>query len=275
MVALSASVLVTFAALVSPVIPGPIDATGWGLRVRLLSPKPPLFVGESSEQVRIEILLLNRTTLERTHVRLNKALATGTLTCSIVEPGGKEIRRVVGSMGPGPDRVDDVAQLSGHEFVSTECRLSVFGYFKFHIPGDYTIRLMLVTSEGQVVSLPAKIIVGDPSVEQVISRQILPLVGTKANPNLNERQQAVIDQVRLGNRVLLMYRRIAPAKSGGDVSFVARLAELTGPSEVHVEGAYGEARKPLTVTYGPPGRRIQLTVNSTDGTIEKTVTEDD
>ena len=59
----------------------------------------------------------------------------------------------------------------------------------------------------------------------------------------------MIQQIKIGDRTWLFYRKFASIEDGGKVSFAFRIAELPGKVlDLKVEGAFGD-RNPLTITY--------------------------
>jgi hypothetical protein len=106
----------------------------------------------------------------------------------------------------------------------------------------------------------------DISPKSLLVSQPVPLVGFRSKQDPAEQDRAVVQQVVLKDKVLLVYCRYVGPKYGGGLGFTARLAELPGKCEMTVEGAYGEGR-PLTITYktSPDAKPTKLVVNSVSG----------
>lgn len=246
-------------------LPTPTDKLGWGLRVRLLALHQPYLAKEDVHRYGVVVALINQSKEERQYLYLEVANTTGDLEVAIVQPDGKPLR----SHAPRrrPIFFNERPNLPAGQFVSSVFKFQDFGYDQLPEPGEYELRASLKTAEGVVVAPAVKLTVIEPSLDAILASQAVPLEGFEALKPKDEQERAVIQQVKIGNRTWLIYRRFLSTKLGGKVSWTFRLAELPGKVEMTVEGAYGDW-KPLTIKYKDPSSQTGTTtlkINSIDG----------
>ncbi|MCI0705701.1 MAG: hypothetical protein L0241_31965 [Planctomycetia bacterium] len=155
------------------------------------------------------------------------------------------------------------------EYSSLDFSFKQFGYFlTLGAPGRYRLEATLKIDGKTITSPPVELDVVAVPEDAVLVNQLIPLEGAESLKPPDEQEWPVIQQVKVGDRTLLIYRRYNPTMNGGKAGMLWRLAELPGKVEMKVEGAFG-AGKPLTITYQeakPPTGTTKLVINSIGGT---------
>jgi hypothetical protein len=267
------TVLATAVSAAAPSLPGPADVEGWGLRVRRLDAPGWYLAGEPLGPVRIEVRLTNRASRVRPYPHLEGARSSGDLSVTVTRPDGTPLPSLAGPFvrRPGATR----PELPAGGSASAVFRLRDFGYDQLREPGEYRLTASLKTPDAVVPAPPLILTVADVPPAAVLVSHLVPPASAEAKRPEAERVRAFVQQVRVGGRVLLIYRRFVGPKFGGGVDYTFRLAELDGEVEMKVGGAYGEG-KPLVVAHRDPAAGwVILTVNSTDGTVERRQTRRD
>ncbi len=238
------------------IIPDFHDAHGWGLRIERLT-GGPYIVGETYENIRVRITLANRTEQLRTHWPLGVAVKAGDLSISLTYPDGRAVRRHFELDLP---RVGDAEQkLEAGKSVSADLALRDFGFQQLLEPGRYRAQALLKTSQGKVVSFPWSLDVVEPAPTDVLAAHIIPLDELEARRGADDRSKAVVQQIKLGDRVFLVYRSFGRGSKNVLVpDRCIRLAEIPQKVDMKVTGEYGRG-KTLTIVFDdakePDGKR--------------------
>ena len=247
--------------------PTQLDGLGWGLRTRNMGASH-YFVGESTDSVLIQFLLINYTIQPRPYVPLPLERERGKLVVELSGLDGQQVPSQgeplfpIAPLGKKPS-------LPPGRMTATILSMGNFGYNRFRRPGVYELRTVLKTSEGIVTAPRLRFKVIEIGPDDVLISQVIQLEGAAAHYPLAERYRVFLQQVRIDNRIYLIYILYYGAKSGGGIYFTSRLAELPDQVEFKVSGAYGDG-KPLQVAYrSSPTEWTILTVNSIDGTIAR------
>jgi hypothetical protein len=248
-------------------LPSPHDKDGWGLRAHGLVVDGPYLAGESTGGIRLTISLLNFSGKTRERDPLVVAQQTGALDMRIVQPDGKILASLRGC--PRPRSPFTVAEkFAPGQCSSVEFQFDSFGYDHARQSGRHRLELVLRSDEGTLTAPPieCELQFVEPQPDAILLGHELALEGRVETLPADEQCRAVIQQVKLGNRVLLIYRQFYGAKEGGKVGRTFRLAELPGKREMTVEGAFG-AGNPLTITYktSPAATPTKLVINSING----------
>jgi hypothetical protein len=241
--------LVAILAAVTPFLPCPLDKDGWGLRICGLNTRGPLIVGEDVGRYQFDLLLLNFSKEPREHDVPVVALETGTLDVSISKPGGKGPPALCRLSRPR-DPFTVMHKLGANEWTSERFSLASWGYFLVYETGLYRVSATWQINGKTVSSPPVDFEVVRVLDEAVLASHTLPLEGSQLARPVEKRHRAVVEQIRVGNRIWLAYRRLGSGKPTPNAlpGFAVRLVELPGKVEMTVEGAFG-AGNPLTVTY--------------------------
>ena len=105
------------------------------------------------------------------------------------------------------------------------------------------------TPQGVVDAPAVKFTMIEPEDGAVLSRHTIPIEGYKAKWPESKRDQAAVQQIKIGDHYWLFYRGYLSSELGGKVEFAIRIAELPGKVvDLKVEGAY-DSGNPLTITY--------------------------
>jgi hypothetical protein len=225
------------ASAVGWLLPIPTDKLGWGLRVRPLEYHQPYLAREYIEQHRLTVVLINQSKEERKYLLLDLAGKSGDLKTTIIQPSGNPLRSHFHATLA--ILFEERWKLPAGQLVSDAFKFQDFGYHVLPEPGEYELRASFKTPEGVIVSPAVKLTVIEPSPEAILASQPVPLEGYQAKWPKDKQERAVIQQIKIGNRTWLVYRRFLSSKSGGKVSNTFRLAELPEKVEMKVEGAYG------------------------------------
>jgi hypothetical protein len=261
-----ASILAVLLPVLTPFLPSPHDKAGWGLRVHRLTEPGPYLVGESlGRNYYFDIMLLNFSKETREYTPLIAAIRPRELDLEIIQPDKTPLDRYRGR-GRRPEPFAGQAKLAPGEFASVELQYPHFGYWYVVQPGRHQMVAALKIGGKRVMSPPVGFEVVEIPADAVLVNRDVPLEGVAATRPFAEKDRAVVQQVRLGTRTILIYRRFVGPKYGGGVAYTFRLAELPGKCEMTVEGAYGNWG-PLTITYktAPDAKPTRLVINSIDG----------
>jgi len=144
--------------------------------------------------------------------------------------------------------------------------LGDFGYWSLPGPGKYEARVGFKTAQGTIASPPWTFDVIDIPDKAVLDTHTVPLVGFRANLPPDDQERVTVQQVELGGRVLLLWRRYYAAKLGGKVASTTRICELPAKVEMTVEGEYGDLGQ-ITIRYKHKNARTDktLVIRSVDG----------
>ena len=253
-------------------LPAPADKLGWGLRIRPLEYHPPYLAKERIWHTSLEVVLVNQTSAERKYLLLEAACNVGDLDVTIIRANGKPLHSYHRLLTP--ILFSERWSLPAQQAVVAVFKFEEFGYHYLLEPGVYELRASLKTTQGVIFAPVVKLKVIEPSSDAILASQPVPLEGYQTQWPKAKQETAVMQQIKLGDRVWLIYRQFLSPKLGGKVSATFRLAELPGKVEMKMEGAYGDG-KPLTITYkdaNSPTGTTKLVINSTDG---KPWTEED
>ncbi len=227
--------------------PAPIDKLGWVLRVRPLDIHRDYLAQEDMSLYSLAVVLINRSSEARQHIPLKLARNTGDLRGAFVGSDGTTLRSHL--EGIGGKQSEERSQLAFGRFSSSTFAFQDFGYFQLPETGEYELRASLKTVEG-VISAPAvKFKVIEPTADDILASQAVPLEGQFSKWPKEKQERAVVQQIRIGNKVWLFYRKFLSSELGGKVEFAIRIAELPGKVvDFKVDGAFGD-HNPLTITY--------------------------
>jgi hypothetical protein len=259
------NLLAAIAALVSPFAPTLLDKDGLGLRIHRLTIQGSYIAGETLERIGFDILVLNFSDATIEHDTLGAARAVGDLDLRIVAPDGNPLRRL-----GRPGRRDPFTQqmrLRPGEFESAAFRFNEFGYGAIRQLGRYRIECTLKLGSKTITAPPLQFEVIDIPQADVLFSHTVPLEGREAKLPAGEQSRPFVQQVKVGGRTLLVYRRWYGLKWGGLIETTSRLAELPGKAEMTVAGAFGDWN-PLTISYKDPNSKTGITklvINSING----------
>ncbi len=246
--------------------PTPTDKWGWGLRIRMLESHEPYLVKENLEQRRLAIALINQSVEGRECIPLEKARDIGDLRLRIVQPDGKTLQAHREDFGSKP--VKDRSQIASGQLASSVFLFRAFGYGRLEEPGEYELRASLKMDEGMVVAPVVKFKVIEPAAADILVSQAVPLEGQFSKWPKEKQDRAVVQQIKIGKRTWLFYRKFLSPELGGKVSKTFRIAELPGKVEdMKVQGSFGDWN-PLTITYRETTYTKWTTthvINSVDG----------
>ena len=231
----------------SALVPSPHDAHGWGLRVERLT-HGPYIVGETCKNVRVKVMLINKTAQARDHWPLAVAVKADELKIMLKGPDGQGVgRRCEVDL---PRLGDAQSQLAAGKSVSVELALSDFGFREFSEAGKFRAQLKFDSPQGNVASFPWVLDVVEPTAADILASHMVPLDDFETRQKANTLSQALVQQIKLGGRVFLVYRSFGRGSGNAIVPVdCIRIAELPGKVEdMKVEGAYGRDN-PLTITY--------------------------
>lgn len=246
--------------------PRPQDKEGWGLRLHNLTVRGPYLAGERIDRVGFDITLLNYSKETRQHDPLIVALSMGDLSVAIVQPEGKPIRSLAHPSGRR-DPFAVAAKMQPGECASLDFTFGDFGYYEVRKVGKHQLAVELRVGGKRIVAPPVTMDVVDVSPDAILASHAVPLEGRERQQPPNEQARPMVQQVKLGKRTFLIYRRYTGTKWGAVVEATFRLVELPGKVEMTVEGAYG-AGNPLTIKYRDVNAKTDwstLVINSIDG----------
>lgn len=245
------AILIAVIAANAPLLPSVHDKHGWALRVRFVDPQQSYLPQECIEHCETEVSLMNRSGQLRTYMPLVAAAAKRDLTVSLRRTDGKPIDSPSIS-GCSSFRVvipKVLPQLAAGETHSLRFMPSRAGFYTFSQAGNYELRATLKTDDGKIDAPPMKFKVIEPRSEDVIESKRIPLEGEMTRWPKERQVRGYVQQIKIGSRTWLFYRRHSSDENGGAVSGAHRIAELPGKVlDLKVEGAYGDWG-PLTITY--------------------------
>jgi hypothetical protein len=240
-------------------LPDLADKFGWGLRVRL--PHESYLRHEYVGNSQLEILLINRSKEERVYIP-REAID---LNVVFTRADSKPIDRVDG-MGYRPAFLKKRTIVPAGACVSSVVRFRDYFVLSFGQAGECEVRATLETAEGHIFTPAVNFRVVEPAEDAILASHPVPSEGEQLAWPKNRRERVLIQQIKMGNRVFLYYRRLLPLKETNYTGYVYRMVELPGKCEMTVEGSYGESG-PLTITYktSPTAGPTKLVVHSTGG----------
>ena len=121
---------------------------------------------------------------------------------------------------------------------SFEVKANNFGYLNFYQAGKHALRLTYTTPDGIVTSNEVAFEVINPGKDSVLARHELPPGALTAQRPPAERGTAFVEQVKVGDKVYLMYREYGP-KYGEACHFAKRIATLPSKVDMVVVGVHG------------------------------------
>jgi hypothetical protein len=225
----------------------------------------PYLVGECIDRIHFDILLLNFSKETIEHDPLVVARQVGDLDVTILQPDPNPLPRL-GRPWPR-DPFTQQVRLRAGKFTSDGFRFADFGYHRLVKPGRHRLDASLLIGGKKVEAPPVEFEVVELPPGAVLVSHPVPLEGREAARPADEQSRPFVQQVKVGNRTLLIYRRDTGPKWGGGIDGTFRLAELPGEAEMTVAGAYGGG-KPLTITYQDAKSRTgttTLVINSING----------
>ena len=214
--------------------PTPTDQFGLALRIRPAASSRIYLAMECVEQDDLNVLLISPSDKLQNPIKIIGAGrdGSGNLQISIADSMGKLV----------PPSVDGRVATVGTRF--GEC-----GYAWMPGPGTYQLKATLKAAEGMVVAPVFKFKVIEPSSEEILTSQQIPLEGQFSKGPKASQETAFVQQIKIGNCVWLFYRKFDSPSSGSAVNFAKRITELPGKVlDMKVEGAFGDWN-PLTITY--------------------------
>ena len=246
-------------------LPVPADKFGWGLRLRPSECHDFYLLKESIWHHQLRVVLINQTR----DARQATPLATA-----------RKVRNLKINMHPStmtlnthPDDNDTSPVKASLQLPAGHSHTSVFEFTDLHFSqfqktGDHEMTASLKTAEGMVVAPVFKFKVIEPAADSILHSQSIPLEGQFAKWAMERQDTAAIQQIKVGNRTWLFYRKYYSPENGGKVSRTFRIAELPGKVvDFKVEGAFGN-NNPLTITYRETSYTKWTTthvINSVDG----------
>ena len=234
-------------AIWSVVAAGLYDTAIWSLRTEQIT-SGPYIVGESCESVQVKIAMANKSDQVRKHPPFATAILATELQVDLKHPDGRSVRCNLGDPY-GPTRPESWVTMEAGKSASIEATLRKFGFQQFFETGKYQAQATFDTPQGKVSSFPWVLDVIEPDATATLGSHTIPLEGYATKWPKEKQERAVIQQIKIGNRTWLVYRKFLSSKEGGKVVSTFRIAEVPGKVlDLKVEGAYGEGN-PLTITY--------------------------
>lgn len=252
------SFIVSLVATLLPFMPSPHDWGGLGLRVGLKSALPFL-QSERIEQVVFDLTLINLSKEAREHDPLVVATETGALRLGITGPDGKLMENG-GGFYSLRDPFTQKNKLRPGESASDQF---VFAVGTLVQTGRYKATATLMIDGKELGSPPLEFEVVKVPDDAILVTYKLPVQGRELARPVEKREQAAVQQVKLGDRVWLVYRRFT---AKGHVCFTRRVVALPGKAEMTVEGAHGEWG-PIKITYktSATAEPTKVAIQSVDG----------
>jgi hypothetical protein len=231
--------------------------------------------GESLGPVLLEISLTNRSTETQSYLPLLDARKWGALTVQITQPDGS-VLRAYGDPHELPPTDPFHEQLKPGKTTRTTLSLAWFGYQQPVQVGKHILGVSLYRRGGSLVSQPIEFEVVKIAPEAILASARIPLSETAAQDAVARRKSVLVEQIKVGDRVFLFYRRFSGTGDHRRLELVARVAELPGKVEMKVEGTYGD-RQPLTVAFKDRRSKTGTTtilIDAADGTLRDGVVRD-
>lgn len=237
-------------------VPNLLDANGWSLRVEKMA-HGPFIVGETHDNVRIKITLINKSAQVRPYPPLDSAVKANELYVDLRYSDSRKVRSHF-----EPDvatRPEHWVKMEEGKSVSIELALKNFGYRQFIEPGKYWAQLKFKSPQGEVTSFPWVLDVVEPDATNILANHEIPLDAFEERQKANTLSKAFVQQIKLGDRVFLVYRSFGRGSNNKVVpDRCIRLTELPGKVDMKVTGEYGRG-KTITVTFddnkAPDGKR--------------------
>jgi hypothetical protein len=252
--------LLVIAAILTQFLPSPQDKDGLGLRIHL-ERDGPFLERESINSVRVAVTLINFSKKAREHDPFIVALDIGDLDLHIAGPDGKPL-----ASGKSPNVPRDPFtvknKLQPGDFFSDTFYVASFGSRSIYATGRYQIEATIAVDGKTIPSPPLDFeVIKVPDEAVLVSRNIT-LAGPELALPAEQRQQATVQQLKVGSAVWLVYRRFAK----GGVFFARRIAVLPGKVEMTVNGSYGDWG-PIRVAYKTSltAAATTIAVHSVDG----------
>jgi hypothetical protein len=248
-------------------LPSPHDSEGWGLRVHNLSGRGPYLVGEDVGRIRFDVTLINFAKETREHDPLPVSRDIRDLNLSIIHPDGSRLLRT--SRSGRRDPFTQPLRLRAGESNSATFDFFESGFVFYHFgqAGRHRLEASIKVGGKTIAAPPVEFeVVAIPPGAVLVSHAVR-LEGHALTRPAQERLRPAVQQVKVGDRTLLVYRgHYDPAKPNEKTYFTERLAELPGKVDMTVEGAYGNW-KPLAITYktSPDAKATKLVIHSVDG----------
>ena len=232
---------------ISLFLPSLQDKNGWALRVRFVDSKQYYLTNECFEGRELEVLLMNCSANSRSYVPLLFAGNKKDLRVTLRRVDGKPLAPPGSSFRGLPPK--DLPLLATGEIHSFRFMPIRAGFSTFEGTGDYVLGASLKTAEGQVEAPPFKLKVVEPKPDDVLESKQVALEGEVVRWPKASQERGYIQQIKIGSRSWLFYRRYNSDQSGGGIHAAFRICELPGKVfDLKVEGAFGDSN-PLTITY--------------------------
>src|SRR5262249_17997074 len=179
------------------------------------------FVGEYTDGIVATVTLKNTTDKDRGYVGVPQAVQRQVLVADITDPDGQLMRRI-GEPGVAED-FKALTPLGAGKEAKLSVGLGSYHFVNFRKAGKHTLQMTYNSPDGRVTSNAIAFTVYDPAKDDIVARQVLPIVGMEARRPAAERASAFLDQVRVGEKTYLVYRRYVGPKGGGGWGLAARL----------------------------------------------------
>ncbi len=232
-------------------LPSAHDKHGWALRVRIIEIQPLYLAQEYIGYCETEVALINRSSATRSHMPLVTSAVKKDLRVSLERTDGKPINSPTISGGSSFRAVIPkvLPQLASGEINTFRFTASRGGFYTFSQSGDYELRATLKTDEGKIEAPPIKFAVIEPNPDDILVSKSVAIEGEMARWPKEKQERGFIQQIEIGSRTWLFYRRYYSQENSGSINSSHRIAELPGKVlDLKVEGAYG-SWNPLTITY--------------------------
>lgn len=246
-------------------LPHPSDQDGCALRIHSQRFNRPMLAFEHFDSDKFAVALINRTGKPVDYIPFAVCLQTYDLTIRMIRPDGTMIRSL------GPRLKSDIAKvpksLAEFGIVESHFSFAAVGYYQVGAPGEYPIVASLLTPSGRIKSPEVKLKVIEVTADAILGHFPIPPEGPQAKWPSEKQARAAVQQIKIGEKTWLFYRKFRDPEGGGEVDFAHRIAELPGKCGMKVEGAFGD-NGPLTITYkAAPYHKFTtaLVINSTDG----------
>jgi len=238
------------------------DINGWELRVQP-PPVGPYIIGETYEDLRVNITLINKSGESRRCPPLEFALRACELHVAFKYPDGGNVRCYFEPFPP--TRPEKWVKIDAHASVSTDLRLTDFGYEQFVKSGKHRGQVRFKTPQGLVTSRQWVMDVVEPDATTILASHTIPLDESYAKAPPKDQYKAFIQQVTVGEQVLLLYRSFWGGAVRRDrVDRCIRLAELPGKVEMNASVSTGRGKNSQspTRTRSPPTGKTTLIIDS-------------
>jgi len=228
--------------------PSPSDKSGWGLRMQTQSVCQPFLTRESIWQGRLEVMLINQTKDERKYIPLETARKIHDLRIVIVSANGSTLPSFGHSRAFNRDAFPRRSLLPAGRATSHLFGFEQLGYSQLPGSGEYEMRASLQLTDGIIDAPAIKLKVVEHTSEDVLVSQSVLLEGQSAKWSKERQPRAFVQQIKIGNRTWLFYRKFSSPEFGGEIESAFRIVELPEKCEMRVEGSFGDWN-PLTIVY--------------------------